>query len=156
EGGLDVFVGGGFGDHEDFVACLEREVSSGDVGLAGADDGGNHGAWRQGDVGESFADGGGVRGKGGFDHSDAGGAEVDEVDGFGGAGGFLDERQEGCGRGNGDVDAPAFVEEPAVFRVVDASDDAGDVELSFGEQRDDEVVFVISGGGDQDVGLEGA
>src|SRR5262249_31230208 len=87
---------------------------------------------------------------------DAGGAEVDEVDGFGRSGGFLDEREEGGGGGDGDVDAPAFVEEPAVLGVVDARDDAGNVELAFGEQRDDEGVFVVSGGGDKHVALGGA
>ena len=54
---------------------------------------------------------------------------------------------------HGDVDAPGLVEQPVVLRVVDAGDDPGDGELLLGEQRDDEVVLVVAGHGDHDVGL---
>ena len=48
------------------------------------------------------------------------------------------------GSGHRDVDAPGLVEQPLILRVVHAGDDAGDRELLFGQQRDDQVVLVIT------------
>ena len=55
------------------------------------------------------------------------------------------------GRGHRDVDPPRLVEQPLVVRVVDAGDHAGNGELLLGQERDHQVVLVITGRGDDDV-----
>ncbi len=65
---------------------------------------------------------------------------------------LLDQGGEQVGRRDGDVDAPRLVEQPPVLRVVDPGDDPGDGELHLGQQGHDEVVLVVAGGGDHDVG----
>ena len=48
------------------------------------------------------------------------------------------------GGGNGHVDAPRLVEEPVVLRMVDPGYHPGHREFLLGQQRDDQVVLVIS------------
>ena len=57
-----------------------------------------------------------------------------------------------AGVGDRDVHAPALVKEPFVAGVVDAADDARHAELLLGEPADHQVVLVVAGGGDHDVG----
>jgi len=64
---------------------------------------------------------------------------------------FLDECGDEVRCGDGEVDAPVLVEEPLVLGVIDPRDHTGDGELGLGEERDDEVVFVVAGGSDHDI-----
>src|SRR5204863_354581 len=51
---------------------------------------------------------------------------------------------------------PSGVEQPGVVRVVDSGKDTAHTELAFGQQGQDEVVLVVSGGGEDQVGGVGA
>lgn len=153
---MDLLFGRGVGDDEELVAGPEPHLGGGEGGLALADDRGDDGACGEGDLGECAAGGTGLRCDGGLDHVDARFAQAQEGHRAGGAGGFLDEGDEGCGGGDCGVDAPALVEEPGIVRVVDACRDTGDGELPLGEKADDQVVLVVAGGGDDEVGGVGA
>ncbi|QRX90255.1 hypothetical protein JNO44_04715 [Streptomyces noursei] len=82
----------------------------------------------------------GLRRDRGFDAIDASLAEAEQCDGVSGTGGLFDEGDQRGGGGHGDVDAPAVVEQPGVFRVVDAGGDPRNGEPALGEQTDEEVV----------------
>ena len=65
---------------------------------------------------------------------------------------LFDKGGEQVGRRHRYVDAPGLVEQPVVLGMVDPGYHPGDGELLLGQQRDDEVVFVVPGGGHDDVG----
>lgn len=59
EGGVDLLLGGGVGDDEEFVSGPEPHRGRGDGALAVTDDGGDDGACGEGDVAECAACGAG-------------------------------------------------------------------------------------------------
>ena len=64
---------------------------------------------------------------------------------------LLDQRGDEVRGRHREVDAPVLVEQPLVLRVVHPGDHARHRELLLGEQRDDEVVLVVAGRGDDHV-----
>ncbi|WP_326655564.1 MULTISPECIES: hypothetical protein [unclassified Streptomyces] len=98
--------------------------------MAVADDGGDDGACGEGDLGERAAYGAELWRDGGFDDVNTRFPQAQQGHRVRGAGGFLDEGDQGGGCGNCGVDSPVLVEEQGVFRVVDACRDAGDMTIT--------------------------
>ena len=113
------------------------------------DDGDDRGVPGHAELGDGLT--GGRRALGQGDLHEPGVLELQESDEGADRHRLLHEGGEQVGRGHRDVDAPRLVEQPLVVRVVDARDHARHSELLLRQQRDDEVVLVIAGCGDDDV-----
>ena len=79
-------------------------------------------------------------------------AQVEQADEVGERRLFFDEAGDDLRRVDGHVHAPAAVVQPAVARVAHRADDPLHLELVLGQEAADEVVLVVPGGRDEDVG----
>ena len=102
---------------------------------------------------DGLADRRGALGQRHLDDGHASALQADQADEVAHRHGLLDHRGEDVGRRHGGVHAPLLVEEPFVLRVVHAGQHARHGELLLGQQRRDEVVLVVAGGGHDDLGL---
>jgi hypothetical protein len=141
--------------HEDehLVPGGERSVASGHDDVVLAEDGDDGRVAGEAQRGDLVIDGGRLGGEGDLHEPGPTPFEGQEPHEGPDRHGLLDERGEQVRGRDRDVDAPHLVEHPLVLRVVHPGDDAGHAELLLRQQRDDEVVLVVSGDGGDDLGL---
>ena len=115
------------------------------------DDGHHDGVAGEVQVGDGRVVGRRVLGQGDLDQVGGATLELEQADQRTDRDGLLDQRGEQLGGRDRHVHPPALVEEPLVLRVVDPGHHAGHGELLLGQERDDEVVLVVTGGRHDDV-----
>src|SRR4051794_9937644 len=140
-------------EHEDLVTFEQRRIASRDHHVVLSQDGDDGGVAREPELDYLLVGRRRAGRKGHLDESRSTSLEAEQPHETADRHRLLDQRSQEVRRRDRYVDAPHLVEHPLVLPVVDASDDTGHGQLLLGEQRDDEVVLVVTRDRGHDIGL---
>src|SRR5450759_3602913 len=150
--GVDLAGAAGTGEHEQGVVDLDAYALAGHHHIVAAQQRHRVTALRDAELGEGLAGEVAVGGRRDRRERDLALAQVEQAHEVGECRLLLDEAGDDLRGVERHVDAPAAVVEPAVARVAYRADHLLHLELVLGQEAGDEVVLVVPGGRDEDVG----